>query len=105
MNANRYLKDNFAPVAEEITTTDLRVTGAIPRELNGRYLRNGPNPMGQVDPAKHHWFTGAGMVHGVRLSTGERSGIETAGYAVPQWSKRWVKTSADANSPARTTRT
>ena len=36
MNANRYLNDNFAPVAEEITTANLRVIGSIPRELNGR---------------------------------------------------------------------
>ena len=70
MNANRYLNDNYGPVAEEVTTTNLRVTGAIPRELNGRYLRNGPNPLGPIDVAKHHWFSGDGMVHGVRLGSG-----------------------------------
>jgi hypothetical protein len=45
MNENFCLAGNYGPVAEETTTTSLRVTGAIPRELNGRYLRNGPNPM------------------------------------------------------------
>ncbi len=81
MNTNRYLTDNYAPVTEEITTTHLRVTGAIPRELNGRYLRNGPNPLGPIDAAKHHWFTGDGMVHGVRLSSGRA-----------QWYRnRWVR--------------
>ncbi len=81
MNTNRYLTDNYAPVAEEITTTHLRVTGAIPKELNGRYLRNGPNPLGPIDAAKHHWFTGSGMVHGVRLAGGRA-----------QWYRnRWVR--------------
>jgi hypothetical protein len=41
-----------------------------PAELQGRYLRNGPNPIGPVDPATHHWFTGDGMVHGIRLQDG-----------------------------------
>ena len=30
MNTNRYLTDNYAPVAEEITTTHLRVTRRDP---------------------------------------------------------------------------
>ena len=70
MSANRYLADNFAPVADEITVEDLPIEGALPKELNGRYLRNGPNPFGEVNPASHHWFTGAGMVHGIRLQEG-----------------------------------
>jgi carotenoid cleavage dioxygenase-like enzyme len=68
--SNRYLAGNFAPVREELTTTDLRVTGTLPRELVGRLLRIGPNPVGDVDPAAYHWFTGSGMVHGVRLRDG-----------------------------------
>ncbi len=67
---NPYLEGNFAPVTEEITAFDLEVTGALPPELNGRLLRNGPNPRGEVDPSLHHWFLGNGMVHGVRLREG-----------------------------------
>lgn len=67
---DRYLSDNYAPVASEVTETDLTVIGDIPRELTGRYLRNGPNPAGDVDVATHHWFVGSGMVHGVRLDAG-----------------------------------
>ena len=67
---NRYLSGNYAPVTEEVTAVDLPVEGELPEELAGRYLRNGPNPMGEVDPATHHWFTGDGMVHGVRLRDG-----------------------------------
>ncbi|MFF5075607.1 carotenoid oxygenase family protein [Actinoplanes sp. NPDC000266] len=68
---NRYLEaGNYAPVSEEVSATGLSVTGELPRELNGRYLRIGPNPRGGVDPATHHWFRGAGMVHGIRLREG-----------------------------------
>jgi 8'-apo-carotenoid 13,14-cleaving dioxygenase len=67
---NPYLGGNFAPVEQELTVFDLPVTGEIPAELEGRWLRNGPNPGSDVDPAVHHWFLGAGMVHGVRLRGG-----------------------------------
>jgi carotenoid cleavage dioxygenase-like enzyme len=66
---NRYLEGPFAPVGEERTITELEVTGTIPAELDGRYVRNGPNPIG-ADPDSYHWFTGSGMVHGVRLRDG-----------------------------------
>ena len=68
---NPYLQQgNFAPVTEEVTAFDLPVTGALPAELDGRLLRNGPNPVGAEDPATYHWFTGDGMVHGLRLRDG-----------------------------------
>lgn len=67
---NRYLEGNFAPVELELTAFDLPVVGELPADLCGRYLRNGPNPIGPVDPATHHWFMGDGMVHGVRLRDG-----------------------------------
>ena len=44
--------------------------GELPAELDGRYLRNGPNPFDLAHPATHHWFMGDGMVHGVRLRGG-----------------------------------
>ncbi len=63
-----YLRDNFAPVEEEISDDHLRVIGSIPSALNGRFLRNGPNPRnGWSD----HWFLGNGMVHGVELENGK----------------------------------
>jgi carotenoid cleavage dioxygenase-like enzyme len=66
---SRFLQGSFAPVTDEVTAFDLPVTGTIPAELSGRYLRNGPNPLGLDDPG-YHWFIGAGMVHGVRLRDG-----------------------------------
>ena len=56
--ANPYLSGNYAPVASEETVTDLPVTGTVPSTLNGRYLRNGPNPITPPDPATYHWFAG-----------------------------------------------
>ena len=62
-----WLQDNFAPVYEEVTETDLKVTGEIPRELNGRLLRNGANPQSGTSA---HWFLGNGMLHGVQIREG-----------------------------------
>lgn len=70
MTDNPYLEGNFAPVPGEVTAYDLPVTGRIPPELRGRYVRIGPNPVTAPDPATYHWFTGDGMVHGVRLRDG-----------------------------------
>ncbi len=67
---NPYLEGNFAPVRQEHTVTDLPVTGSIPDHLDGRYLRNGPNPIGDPNPATYHWFTGTGMLHGIRIRDG-----------------------------------
>ncbi len=67
---NHYLTGNFRPVAAEVTADHLTVVGQLPAELSGRYLRNGPNPIAEVDAANHHWFLGSGMVHGIRLHEG-----------------------------------
>jgi len=68
---NRYLEGAFAPLHDEYTLTDLTVSGTIPDYLDGRYLRNGPNPIGEVDPELYHWFLGDGMVHGIRIRDGK----------------------------------
>jgi carotenoid cleavage dioxygenase len=68
---NPYLEGNFGPVAEEVTATDLPVRGRIPDSLNGRYLRIGPNPVTPPEPGAYHWFTGDGMVHGLRIRDGK----------------------------------
>lgn len=63
-----WLKDNFAPVYDEVTETNLTVTGEIPKALSGRLLRNGANPQsGWSD----HWFLGNGMLHGVEIKDGK----------------------------------
>lgn len=67
---NPYLEGNFAPVREEVTETAVPVSGTIPGYLDGRYLRNGPNPVRDPDPQSYHWFVGSGMVHGLRIRDG-----------------------------------
>jgi carotenoid cleavage dioxygenase-like enzyme len=75
-----YMRGNYAPVVDEIESFDLEVTGAIPRELNGRFFRNGANPPVGVVPS--HWFDGDGMLHGIRLRDGRA-----------EWYRnRWVRT-------------
>ena len=69
---------NYAPVYDELTTFDLPVEGSIPAELNGWYLRNGPNPRAGTG----HWCVGDGMVHGVRLENGRAA----------WYRNRWVRT-------------
>lgn len=68
---NPYLTGIHTPMSDERTVTDLAVTGSIPAELDGRYIRIGPNPVTPQNPAAYHWFTGDGMVHGVRLQAGK----------------------------------
>src|SRR5690349_8576940 len=43
-NRPYWLQGNFAPVADEIHLTDLRVEGTLPADLDGLFLRNGSNP-------------------------------------------------------------
>ena len=73
-----FQRDNYAPVADELTEFDLAVEGAIPAELDGWYLRNGPNPR----VATGHWFSGDGMIHGVRVEGGRAA----------WYRNRWVRT-------------
>jgi carotenoid cleavage dioxygenase-like enzyme len=70
VTGSKYLEDRYAPIPGDVTALDLEVVGELPQELEGRYLRNGPNPISPVDPSTYHWFTGTAMVHGVRLRDG-----------------------------------
>ena len=46
---NYYLQGNYAPVNNLISETGLKVTGQIPKDLSGLFVRNGPNPMSSVN--------------------------------------------------------
>lgn len=81
---NRYLEGPLAPIAQEYTLTDLEVAGTIPEYLDGRYLRNGPNPIEEVDPDTYHWFLGDGMVHGIRIRDGKAEWYRNRWVRSPQ---------------------
>jgi carotenoid cleavage dioxygenase len=81
---NPFLEGIHQPLSQEHTLSDLRVTGEIPPELNGLYVRNGPNPVTPPDPAAYHWFTGDAMLHGVRIRDGKAL----------WYRNRWVRSSA-----------
>lgn len=77
-NGSFFQRGNYAPVADELTEFDLTVEGSIPPELDGWYLRNGPNPRKSTG----HWFTGDGMIHGIRVENGRAA----------WYRNRWVRT-------------
>ena len=86
-----FQRGNYAPVADELTEFDLPVDGSIPPELDGWYLRNGPNPR----QATGHWFIGDGMIHGVRIEGGRAD----------WYRNRWVRTDSFNETSRSTTPT
>lgn len=65
-----HLSGNFAPIGPEIEAADLPVvSGRIPEDLSGAYMRNGPNPL--FKPIAYTYpMDGDGMVHAVYLDNG-----------------------------------
>ena len=77
------LSGAFAPLADESNFTNLPLLkGAIPADLNGVYLRAGPNPRFMPN-GRYHPFDGDGMVHAAEF----RGGRLTV-------RNRWVRTDA-----------
>ncbi|MFF1659451.1 carotenoid oxygenase family protein [Streptomyces sp. NPDC058255] len=66
-----HLTGRFAPVTDEVDVLALEVDGRLPDDLDGLYLRNGPNP--RFSPIGSYLFPidGDGMMHGVWISEGE----------------------------------
>lgn len=73
----------FAPLGDESVFTDLPVIlGGLPRDLNGVYMRTGPNPR-YAPNGRYHPFDGDGMIHAAEF----RNGRLTV-------RNRWVRTAA-----------
>jgi carotenoid cleavage dioxygenase-like enzyme len=72
-------RGNIAPIPFECDAPFLKITGELPRELNGTLYRNGPNP--QFESPGAHWFVGDGMLHAFHLENGRAS-----------YRNRWVRT-------------
>jgi carotenoid cleavage dioxygenase-like enzyme len=43
----------------------------VPQDLNGVYIKNGPNNLFPSKTGRHQWFEGDGMLHAFRLKKGE----------------------------------
>ncbi|MEV0381365.1 carotenoid oxygenase family protein [Nonomuraea sp. NPDC050643] len=78
---NRFLSGGFAPVQDELNVIDLPVEGALPPDLNGILMRNGPNPV-KPDPEHPSWILGDGMIHAFELREGR----------AVSYRNRWVRT-------------
>jgi len=68
---NPHLSGNFAPIGAEIDATGLEVLeGAIPVDLAGSYIRNGPNP--RFEPTSYNYpLEGDGMLHAITFENGQ----------------------------------
>ncbi|MGC4934689.1 carotenoid oxygenase family protein [Gordonia sp. DT30] len=68
-----HLSGVFAPQRREVALDDLPVTGQLPADLHGSYLRNGPNP--RFDPIGSYVYPldGDGMVHEIGIADGRVS--------------------------------
>lgn len=75
------LQGVYAPVMEELQLQDLKlVKGSIPTDLNGVYLRAGPNAR-YAPNGRYHPFDGDGMVHAAHFDNGHLT-----------YRNRWVQT-------------
>ena len=76
------LSGNSAPVLQEDVFDNLTVIGKVPTDLNGLYVRNGPNAFYPPD-WRYHAYDGDGMLHAVKFTNGRVS-----------YRNRWVQTRA-----------
>ena len=82
------LAGNNAPISDELVIDDLPVIGELPADLNGLYVRNGPNPYYAPD-WRYHAFDGDGMLHALHFDRGRVS-----------YRNRWLRTAALAEEQA-----
>ena len=67
-----FFRGNFAPTSHEVSYKVLNISeGDIPLDINGTFLRNGPNiRTDDSDTMRSHWFAGDGMLHAVCINHG-----------------------------------
>lgn len=64
---NPYLQANYAPIRTEDNFKDLPIEGKIPPDMNGAYMRNGPNPA--FEPISYTYpLDGDGMIHAIYIN-------------------------------------
>lgn len=66
-------RGNFRPVKHEQSYQVKGIEfGQVPKDINGTFLKNGPNPQFEdTELMRSHWFAGDGMLHGFMLQDGK----------------------------------
>jgi carotenoid cleavage dioxygenase len=77
-----------APISQELQLSDLKlIKGSIPMDLNGVYLRAGPNAR-YAPNGRYHPFDGDGMVHSAHFENGHlvyrNRWVQTEGFVEEQ---------------------
>lgn len=75
-----FLQGIWEPLRFECDIHDPIIIGKIPKELNGTFYRNGPNPQ-YVYSENYHMFEGDGMIHAISFNQGE-----------VHYQNRWIRT-------------
>jgi carotenoid cleavage dioxygenase-like enzyme len=93
-SSNFFLDGNFSPVAQERDADDMEVIGTIPEDLQGHFLRVGPNPVHVFSEAAYHTFDGDGMIHAIEFDRGaaryRNRFIENEGFKLERERGDWV---------------
>ncbi|MEL0137770.1 MAG: carotenoid oxygenase family protein, partial [Halieaceae bacterium] len=93
-SANFFLDGNFSPVNEERDTEEMEVIGTIPEDLQGHFLRVGPNPVYVFSEAAYHTFDGDGMIHAMEFGGGKvryrNRFIQNEGFKLEQAHGDWL---------------
>ena len=91
---NFFLDGNFSPVAEERDAEGMEVVGAIPNDLQGHFLRVGPNPVHVFSEETYHTFDGDGMIHAIEFNQStaryRNRFIENEGFKLERERGDWV---------------
>jgi carotenoid cleavage dioxygenase len=102
-----YLNGPFTPVLEEVNATDLDVlAGAIPKDLDGVYLRNTQNQIHQPI-GKFHPFDSDGMIHQIAFRDGKAAyrnrAVRTKGFEAEREAGRslWAGLMEDVRKSTR----
>ncbi len=77
---NMFLQGIWEPLVAECDIHDPMVIGNIPKELNGTFYRNGPNPQ-YVYSENYHMYEGDGMIHAITFQNGQ-----------VRYTNRWIRT-------------
>ena len=89
-----HLSGNYLPVEREIDVDNLQViSGRIPKDLSGAYMRNGPNPL--FKPIYYAYpMDGDGMIHAVYFDNGKvryrNRFVRTSGFVTEQRAGRAI---------------